>query len=101
MLRQMTDWRQQALTGEDGRALAPGGTSDYRQMNLLCRNVTSASQYSRVFEIVVQAKWVEYFKHRVDTLAPDSQPPSSSMKAAIVEACQDFGWTEKELRNRM
>lgn len=97
----MTDWLQHALTDENRHALALGEASDYRQMNLLCRNVTSASQYSRVFEIVVQAKWIEYFKHRIEAIETDSQLQSSSMKAAIVEACQDFGWTEKELRNRM
>ncbi|KAG6355985.1 hypothetical protein INS49_015370 [Diaporthe citri] len=48
-------------------------------------------------------RWVEHFDAYVDSLAANdlSTPRSRFNKAALMEACSDFGWSEKELRNKM
>jgi ATP-dependent RNA helicase DDX49/DBP8 len=72
-------------------------------MNVFCRKVTQASRVCRSIEIVVQARWTEMFEEQVQVRAA-SNPELSSTKhrrAVLMEACQDFGWSEKELRNKM
>lgn len=75
----------------------------FKQSNAFCSQVTRASRTCRSLEVIVQARWVEHFDSYVDALA--AADPSRSRtrfnKAALTEACTDFGWTEKELRNKM
>ncbi|KAF1966149.1 SET domain-containing protein [Bimuria novae-zelandiae CBS 107.79] len=75
----------------------------FHQMNTLCRKVTQASKVFRSIEIVVQAKWVELFEEKVQAsvIAMPKVSKTKHHKKAFVEACQDFGWSEKELRNKM
>lgn len=72
-------------------------------MNVLCRKVTTASRCCRSLEVIVQAYWIQCFEARVRTLseANPQQSVTKSRKAALMEACQDFGWSEKDLRNKM
>lgn len=75
----------------------------FRRMNTLCRKVTQASRVCRSIEIVVQAKWIELFEDKVQS-SVNAMPQISKTKhhkQAFVEACEDFGWSEKELRNKM
>ncbi|RGP81071.1 set domain-containing [Fusarium longipes] len=75
----------------------------FSQSNLFCRRVTQTSRTCRSLEVIVQARWVELFDSYVEYLA-STNPGLSSTKSrmrAITEACADFGWTEKELRNKM
>jgi ATP-dependent RNA helicase DDX49/DBP8 len=75
----------------------------FSQMNVFCRKITQASRVCRSVEIMVQARWTELFEKQVLVRAAE-QPELSSTKhrkAVFMEACQDFGWTEKELRNKM
>ncbi|EAQ90350.1 hypothetical protein CHGG_02285 [Chaetomium globosum CBS 148.51] len=78
-------------------------SGSFNQSNILCRKVTQASRTFRSIEVVVQARWIEHFEAYVKTLAASN--PSTSVtkhrKAALLEACQDFSWTDKDLRNRM
>ncbi|KAH8903577.1 SET domain-containing protein [Coniochaeta sp. PMI_546] len=79
----------------------PGGS--FYQSNTFCRKVTQASRTCRSIEVIVQARWIEKFESYVNHLATTS--PSMSVtrcrKTALLEACRDFGWTEKEMRNKM
>ena len=75
----------------------------FSRSNLFCRRVTQASRTCRSIEVIVQARWVELFDSYVEHLA-STNPGLSTTKSrmrAIAEACADFGWTEKELRNKM
>lgn len=87
-------------------AAAPVGETTsrlFKQSNAFCSQVTRASRTCRALEVIVQARWIEQFDAYVDTLA--AADPSRSRtrfsKAALTEACADFGWSEKELRNKM
>ncbi|KAF2451451.1 SET domain-containing protein [Karstenula rhodostoma CBS 690.94] len=75
----------------------------FHRMNTLCRKVTQASRVCRSIEIVVQAKWIELFEDKIQTsiAAMPHLSKAKHHKQAFVEACQDFGWSEKELRNKM
>ncbi|KAH7185139.1 SET domain-containing protein [Fusarium flagelliforme] len=75
----------------------------FSRSNLFCRRVTQASRTCRSIEVIVQARWVELFDSYAEHLA-GTNPGLSTTKSrmrAISEACADFGWTEKELRNKM
>jgi ATP-dependent RNA helicase DDX49/DBP8 len=75
----------------------------FHRMNTLCRRVTQASRVCRSIEIVVQAKWIELFENKIQTsiAAVPHISKTKHQKQAFVEACQDFMWSEKELRNKM
>lgn len=75
----------------------------FNKSNVFCRRVTQTSRTCRSIEVIVQARWVELFDSYVDSLALRS-PGMSQTKCSMValtEACNDFGWTEKEVRNKM
>ncbi|KAF5536597.1 SET domain-containing protein [Fusarium napiforme] len=75
----------------------------FSRSNLFCRKVTQASRASRSIEVIVQARWVELFDAYVEcraTMNPELSLTKIRMRA-LAEACTDFGWTEKELRNKM
>ncbi|KAL1597777.1 putative RNA helicase [Paraconiothyrium brasiliense] len=91
-------------TAVEIRGLEPGLQTDaFHRMNTLCRKVTQASRVCRSIEIVVQAKWIELFEDKVQTSIAAAPHISKTKhhKQAFVEACQDFGWSEKELRNKI
>lgn len=76
---------------------------NFRQMNVFCRKVTQASRVYRSIEIIVQARWTELFDKQVQ-LWTATRPDLSTTKykkTVFMEACQDFDWSEKELRNKM
>jgi len=75
----------------------------FTRSNILCRRVTQASRTCRSIEVIVQARWVELFDSYVECLActNSGMSPTKSRMRALTEACSDFGWTEKELRNKM
>ncbi|KAF2183216.1 DEAD-domain-containing protein [Zopfia rhizophila CBS 207.26] len=75
----------------------------FNKMNIFCRKVTQASRVCRSIEIIVQARWVELFESQVQlriATIPDFSA-AKHRKATFMEACHDFGWSEKELRNKM
>jgi hypothetical protein len=98
-----------------GLVLQPGGqgsivqdsvydtSRSFKRSNVFCSQVTHASRACRSLEVIVQARWVEHFDSYVDSLAAgDVYTPRGRLnKAALIEACTDFGWSEKELRNKM
>ncbi|KAF4313328.1 hypothetical protein GTA08_BOTSDO01247 [Botryosphaeria dothidea] len=86
----------------DVTAIGPRSTA-FNKMNVLCRKVTTASRCCRSLEVIVQAYWIQCFDARIQALcdANPQQSPTKSRKAALMEACQDFGWSEKDLRNKM
>ncbi|KAF2009182.1 DEAD-domain-containing protein [Aaosphaeria arxii CBS 175.79] len=75
----------------------------FSRMNVFCRKVTQASRVCRSIEIIVQARWVEIFDEQVTRRIAHHPEYSATKhrKAALMEACQDFSWSEKELRNKM
>ncbi|EMD90469.1 hypothetical protein COCC4DRAFT_159908 [Bipolaris maydis ATCC 48331] len=75
----------------------------FSQMNTFCRKVTQASRVCRSIEMIVQARWTELFEEQVQYRS-QTRPelsPTKHRKAVFMEACQDFAWSEKELRNKM
>ncbi|KAF6800342.1 SET domain-containing protein [Colletotrichum sojae] len=75
----------------------------FNRSNIFCRKVTQASRACRSIEVIVQARWIEHFDSYVELLAVTNpgMSPTKRRKAALIEACNDFGWSEKELRNKM
>ncbi|OJD33497.1 set domain-containing protein [Diplodia corticola] len=82
---------------------ARGKSTSFNRMNVLCRKVTTASRCCRSLEVIVQAYWIQCFEARVHALceANPHQSVTKCRKAALMEACHDFGWSEKDLRNKM
>lgn len=77
--------------------------NSFSQMNMFCRKVTQASRVCRSIEMIVQARWTELFDEQIQfrTAAMPELTATKHKKAVFMEACQDFGWSEKELRNKM
>ncbi|KAJ3563085.1 hypothetical protein NPX13_g8322 [Xylaria arbuscula] len=75
----------------------------FNDTTVFCRKVTQASRTCRSVEVIVQARWVEHFDAYVEQLRASDPKTSSTRhrKAASVEASTGFGWSEKELRNKM
>ncbi|KAF2125780.1 DEAD-domain-containing protein [Dothidotthia symphoricarpi CBS 119687] len=75
----------------------------FSQMNVFCRKITQASRVCRSIEMIVQARWIEMFEEQVQlrVSAMSELSVTKHRKAVFMEACQDFGWSEKELRNKM
>lgn len=80
-----------------------GTSGSFSRSNTLCRKVTQAGRTCRAIEVIVQARWIEHFDSYVDFLAVTNPSMSRTKcrKSALLEACNDFGWSEKELRNKM
>jgi len=74
--------------------------TSFGRMNVLTRKVSQASRTCRSLEVIVQAHWVHCFDDRVAELTL-GLPREKAKKQTIVEACMDFSWSEKELRNKM
>jgi ATP-dependent RNA helicase DDX49/DBP8 len=92
-----------ALATNNITTSAPIDNDAFSRMNVFCRKVTQASRVCRSIEIIVQARWTESFQEQVDfrlTAAPGLSL-TKHRKAVFMEACRDFGWSEKELRNKM
>ncbi|KAJ1329273.1 hypothetical protein MN608_06006 [Microdochium nivale] len=91
------------LSGNRGVSLGQPGPLSFSHKNVFCRKVTQASRTCRSVEVIVQARWVEHFEAHIEAskMAHPSLSDTKHRKAALVEACHDFGWTEKELRNKM
>ncbi|KAI1632716.1 hypothetical protein F4809DRAFT_653059 [Biscogniauxia mediterranea] len=95
-----------------GLTLAPAPAADsnifqagrpFHRANVFTKGVTQASRACRSVEVIVQARWVEHFDAYVEHLraADPSISDTKHRKMALVEACTDFAWPEKELRNKM
>lgn len=80
-----------------------GAGAPFNRSNIVCRKVTQASRTCRSVEVIIQARWVEEFDEYVECLATDNPTMSQTKcrKAALMEACRDFQWSEKDLRNKM
>jgi ATP-dependent RNA helicase DDX49/DBP8 len=91
-----------SVVGPSSVARVPDN-DEFTRMNVFCRKITQASRVCRSIEIIVQARWVELFEEqiqfRIATMPLDT--PTKHRKAVTVEACHDFGWSERELRNRI
>lgn len=72
----------------------------FGKMSILARKLSQTSRTCRSLEVIVQAKWVQLFDDRLHELSA-TMSKEKAKKATIAEACLDFHWTEKELRNKM
>lgn len=88
----LTDTNQEVTTRRD--------TGAFGRINVLTRKISQTSRACRSLEVIVQAHWIQCFNDRVAELA-ETDTREKAKKAAIAEACADFNWTEKELRNKM
>ncbi|KAK3117369.1 hypothetical protein LTR53_001359 [Teratosphaeriaceae sp. CCFEE 6253] len=95
---------QPRLLADTEKSLATLGTSStqglFERMNVLTRRVSQTSRTCRSLEVIVQAHWIQCFDDRVAELTA-STTREKAKKQTIAEACIDFSWTEKELRNRI
>ncbi|KAK1474279.1 SET domain-containing protein, partial [Colletotrichum tamarilloi] len=75
----------------------------FNRGNIFCREITQTSCACRLIEVIVQARWIEHFDSYVELLAitKPSMSRAKRRKATLIKTCNDFGWSEKELRNRM
>lgn len=78
-------------------------TLSFRKMSQFCQRMTQASKSCRALEVIVQTRWVESYNQRVITLGLQSPALSATecRMRALAEACEDFGWSEKDLRNKL
>jgi hypothetical protein len=74
--------------------------SMFGRMNILTRKISQTSRTCRSLEVIVQAHWIQAFDDRVTELSATTTKEKAK-KTAISEACMDFSWSEKELRNKM
>lgn len=75
----------------------------FQAVNSLCLKYYNLSRSTRALEMIVQAYWVECYEARILAVKEDN-PTKSSTEAnmeALKEACSVFGWSEKELRNKL
>lgn len=87
----------ETTTSSDGAVAA---RSLFSRVNLIARKVSQTSKFCRALEVSVQARWMHCFDDRVQVLSL-THSPEVAKKLAMGEACSDFGWSEKELRNKM
>ena len=71
----------------------------FGRINVLARKISQTSRTCRSLEVLVQAHWVQCFDDRVAQLSV-TMPKEKAKKMAMSEACVDFQWSEKELRNK-
>lgn len=93
-----------AQTTISSTTASSGGIEEsFSYSNVVCRKVTQASRTCRSVEVIVQARWIEDFDKYVECLATNSPTMSRTKcrKSTLMKACCDFGWSEKELRNKM
>lgn len=72
----------------------------FGRISVLTRKISQTSRACRSLEVIVQAYWVQCFDEHVAVLTA-TMTREQAKKTAISEACVDFNWSEKELRNRM
>jgi ATP-dependent RNA helicase DDX49/DBP8 len=113
MLQQYPDTASAVSFSGSSTALAPphchgedsvaAYNDDLSRMSIFCRKITQASRTCRSIELIVQARWIEHFDAHVQHLSQIKPQISYTKhrKATLMQACTDFGWTEKELRNKM
>lgn len=75
----------------------------FRGMSQCCRQITQASRCCRSMEVIVQARWIQCFDEQVQSLAREDSGLSltKARMVALADASKDFGWSLKELRNKM
>ena len=88
------------LTDTEHHVAVRDSTSAFGRINVLTRKISQTSRTCRSLEVIVQTHWVQCFEDRVNELAVNTTPEKAK-RAAIAEACVDFNWAEKELRNKM
>ncbi|KAK5073259.1 hypothetical protein LTR64_000329 [Lithohypha guttulata] len=77
--------------------------ADFSDATKRCHHITTTGRSARSVEVVIQAHWVDCFDARLATLKkgqPDLRP-TDHKRLVMNEACTSFGWSEKELRNKM
>lgn len=75
----------------------------FQDMNALCLRIHQTSRCCRALEVIVQAHWIHRYETHVEEIAAENSICSfaEARKAALTAACNDFGWSEKVLRNKM
>lgn len=68
-----------------------------------CLQITNSSRSIRCLEVLIQAHWSELFDARLAAIREEfpKTKQQEQKKIVMTEACNAFGWAEKELRNRM
>ena len=95
-----SDGHPKLLTDTEQRITHHEDTGAFGRMNFLTRRISQTSRTCKSLEVVVQAHWIQCFENHVSELAVNLSI-EKARKAAITEACIDFNWTDKELRNKM
>ncbi|KAI1438321.1 hypothetical protein GGR50DRAFT_488487 [Xylaria sp. CBS 124048] len=94
---------QEKSISQIGSVNSPLSDRQFNDTTVFCRKVTQASRTCRSIEVIVQARWIEHFDAYVEHLSMTDPKTSITRhrKTALVEASGSFGWSEKELRNKM
>jgi hypothetical protein len=79
-------------------SIAPGSMI-FKSFSILARKISQTSRTCRSLEVLVQARWMQLFDERVVELT-NNMSKEKAKKATMAEACLDFKWSEKELRNK-
>lgn len=68
-----------------------------------CRQVIKEGRMARFLEVVVQAYWVDRYDERLAAIKVELPKlrAHEHKRKVLTEACESFGWSEKELRNKM
>lgn len=84
----------------DGDAITKNTFSDATKR---CLQITNSSRSIRCLEVLIQAHWSELFDARLAAIREEypKMKQQEQKKIVMTEACNAFGWAEKELRNRM
>lgn len=77
--------------------------SAFESITKCCQQVTAENRVAKFLEVIIQAHWIDRYDERLASLKVDSPKLRAHEYKRIVltEACTSFGWSEKELRNRM
>lgn len=95
------DVMAQKLSLPDGDLAATHSVFD--NVTKCCRQVTTGGRVERVLEVMIQAYWVDCYDTRLAALKAERPELRAHQhkRMVLTEACASFGWSEKELRNRM
>ncbi|KAK3684645.1 hypothetical protein LTR37_020077 [Vermiconidia calcicola] len=88
------------LTDAEQEIAVRSDTGAFGRISILTRKISQASKTCRSLEVIIQAHWIQCFDERVNELSAE-QTLDKAKRIAIAEACVDFNWSEKELRNKM
>lgn len=93
LLEKVTEIERQSMTTKSG----------FDNITKCCQQVISEGRMARFLEVIIQAYWADRYDERLAALKIESPKlrAHEHKRLVLTEACTSFGWSEKELRNKM